>query len=92
MKERDLRYWYEHTSMLGFARMIKEKLPLRLRLFTKVYVDKKWLDNRSCVIRVYYSYRSFAHVKNGERFCYEFTLDALEKEANGRKVITKRNE
>lgn len=91
MEERDLRYWYEHTSMLGFARMIKEKLPLRLRLFTKVYVDEKWLDSRFDVIRVYYSYRSFAYVKNGERFCYEFTLDDLELEANGRNVITKRN-
>lgn len=86
---RDLSYWYKYTSMLGFARMIKEKLPLRLRLFTNVYADKKWLDNRSNVIRVYYSYKSYAKVKNGKRFCYEFTLDDLELEANGKKLITK---
>lgn len=91
MEERNLRYWYEHTSMLGFARMIKEKLPLRLRLFANVYVDEKWLDNRNNVIRVYYSYKSYADIKNGERFCYEFTLDDLEEEANGSKTITKNN-
>lgn len=59
----DLSYWYEHVSMLGFARMIKQKLPLRLILFTNVYVDEKWLDNRANVIRVYYSYKNYAILK-----------------------------
>ena len=86
-EEKSLRYWYNHTSMLGFARMIRKKLPLRLRLFTKIYVDEKWLDNRAGVIRVYYSYRHYATMID-ERFCYEFTLDDLEEEANGGKYIT----
>ena len=86
-EEKSLRYWYDHTSMLSFARMIMEKLPLRLRLFTKIYVDEKWLDNRAEVIRVYCSYRHYATMSD-ERFCYEFTLDDLEEEANGRKCIT----
>lgn len=85
----DLSYWYNHTSMLGFARMIRRKLPLRVRLFTNIYVDEKWLDNRTNVVRVYYSYKSYAKIKNGERFCYEFTQEDLQLEANGRKFITK---
>lgn len=86
--ERNLQYWYSHTSMLGFARMIRNKLPLRLKLFTKIYVDIKDLDTHSGIIRVYYSYKSYAEVYKNERFCYEFTLEDFERESNGKPYIT----
>ena len=84
-----LEYWYHgHVSLLGYARLIKSKLPPLLRLFARVFVEDAILDTHSQVIRVYYSYTCYSdiHVKN--RFCYEFTLDALEKAANGDNVIT----
>lgn len=88
MNERDLEYWYDNTTILGFARMIKDRLPLRLRLFTNVYVEEKWLDNRCGVIRIYYTYKRYALPKDNQKFCCEFTLDDLEEEANGNLTIT----
>lgn len=82
----DLTYWYNHTSMLGFAWIIREHLPWYMRFFTKVYACEKQLDNRNKVIRVYYSYESFSDVKN--RFCYEFTLNDFIQASNGDKTIT----
>lgn len=85
--KRDLEYWYDHTSMLGFARVIRSKLPWYIRKFVNVYADTKRLDNRNGVVRVYYSFKSAD--TSGNKFCYEFTVDDFEMESNGKPTITK---
>ena len=31
-EEKSLRYWYDHTSMLGFARMIRGKVAVHIQI------------------------------------------------------------
>lgn len=92
MRERTLEYWMNcKISHLGFARMIREKLPWYLKIFTKIYVDTYLLDELCDVIRVYYSYKNYASPSlKGKRFCCEFTLDDIETEANGDSTISSR--
>lgn len=85
---KELEYWYENTSMLAFAMMIRNKLPWYIRPFVKVYADEKWLDNNCNVIRIYYSYKSYADVKIKDRFCYEFKLEDLNEMAASDKTIS----
>lgn len=88
----DLEYWYKHTSMLGFRRIIKERLPWYLRLLAHIYVDEKILDRSNNCVRVYYSYKSYAYSNTDkERFCYELRLEDFENIANGNRTITKRS-
>lgn len=85
---RDLNYWYTHTSMLGFARVIRDSYPFYIRPFIKIYADEKWLDNRCQVIRIYYGINGFP-MNIGNKLCFEMRLEDFEKEANGKKTITK---
>ena len=89
MKDKDLRYWYENTSMLGYAEIIRRRLPWYLRPFVKVYVDEKYLDSSHEVIRVYYSYCSYSDARYGRGFCYEFKLDDMEEIAQESETIAK---
>lgn len=78
-------YWFYRCSELALAREVKKCLPWVVRLFVKVYVDRKVLDLKSGVIRVYYS---FGEYEAGKRFCYEFTAEDLIKISKGRNCIT----
>lgn len=53
LREKDpLLYWCNNTSFLALQEMVKQRLPLRVRLFNKISVDGTWLDRRANCIRV----------------------------------------
>lgn len=85
---KDLEYWYQHTSNLGFERMIRERLPLKIRFLTKIYIIEKFLDLDEEVIKVYYSFKNYADLNTS--FCCEFSLGDLEIESKGYPTITKK--
>lgn len=53
LREKDLRekdpllYWCNNTSFLAFQEMVKQRLPLKVRIFNKVNADETWLDRRA---------------------------------------------
>ena len=80
---RGLRYWNDHSSLLGLQEAIRHKVPWYIR--HKVFVDNKYVDKQSNTLRVFF------HIgKNnyGRGFSYEFHVDELEKIAAGRDNIT----
>lgn len=84
----NLRYWYNNTSMLGFARLIRERLPVYIKPFVKICVDETFLDANREKIIVYFGFNHYP--KRGKAFSYEFSLEDLEEASNGKGYIAKK--
>ena len=82
-----IEYWYNHTSMLGFGRLIKKRLPWYIRPFIKICVDDKRIDIDRNSIIVKWGFNKFP--KFGQDLTCEFSLSQLLEESKGSGCITK---
>lgn len=89
LREKDLRekdpllYWCNHTTFLAFQEMVKQRLPLKVRIFNKVNADETWLDRRANCIRVAFYFDKMYN----QRFECCFKATDFEAIAGDRPVI-----